>query len=295
VISPDEIFDRDLYRTCNEGITAYLNEFESCSYKFPGDIPCISRPEKLHIRHTSSEGQTAPGSFHRRRSWTGDKRKKWIAEIRNRFLSYYDAFFREVDRPQGENGGSLEHRILTERKEVHTRHYKIWASIRSNKTCLPCLQAVPDHVLGCGHSYCPRCIQELGKPSSNFECAWVMLKCALCRSNEEERPHLVQLKARCTGARILTLDGGGIRGIVELSLLRAIDEAIGLEIPIRDMVDMIVGTSTGTSISFRVPLALYQKHKTTNYLQYRRNNRSGYRNVQFICCRHVGLLHRGCS
>jgi patatin-like phospholipase/acyl hydrolase len=75
-----------------------------------------------------------------------------------------------------------------------------------------------------------------------------MLRCVLCRSAEQERPHLVQLKPRCTGARILTLDGGGIRGIVELSLLQAID-AIGLEIPMRDMVDLIVGTSTGTSIS----------------------------------------------
>jgi hypothetical protein len=264
VTSPDEIFDRDLHKVCDEGITAYLNKFESCSYKFPRDVPCISRPEKLHSRHTSSEGQTAPGSFVRQRSWSDDKRKKWIAEIRNRFLRYYGDFFREVDHPQGENGGSLEHRILTERQEVHTRHYKIWASIRSNKTCLPCLQAVPDHVLGCGHSYCPRCIQELGKPSSNFECAWVMLRCVLCRSAEQERPHLVQLKPCCTGARILTLDGGGIRGIVELSLLQAVDEAIGLEIPMRDMVDMIVGTSTGTPISSRVPWALYQEHKKTD-------------------------------
>jgi patatin-like phospholipase/acyl hydrolase len=84
-----------------------------------------------------------------------------------------------------------------------------------------------------------------------------MLGCVLCRSAEQERPHLVQLKPRCTGARILTLDGGGIRGIIELSLLQAINEAIGLEIYIRDMVDMIVGTSTGTFISSQVPWVPY--------------------------------------
>lgn len=263
MISPDKIFDRDLHKICDEGINGYLNKFESCSYKFPGNVRCISRPEKLHSRHTSSEGQTAPGSFLRQNSWGDDERKRWIAEIKNRFMRYYEEFFRDVDHPHGDIG-SLEHRILTERKEVHTRHHKIWASIRSNKTCLPCLQAVPDHVLGCGHSYCPRCIQELGKPSSNFESAWVMLGCVLCRSAEQERPHLVQLKARCAGARILTFDGGGIRGIVELSILQAIDEAIGLEIPMRDMVDLIIGTSTGTCISSRVPWVVYREHKTTD-------------------------------
>jgi Patatin-like phospholipase len=264
VFNLDEIFDRDLYSVCDEGTTAYLNKFESCSYKFPRGAPCISRPEKLHSRHTSAKGETVPGPFLRQGSWNENKRKKWIAEIRNRFMRYYEYFSREVDHTRGENGGSLEHLIHRERQEVHTRHCKIWASIRSNKTCLPCLQAAPDHVLGCGHSYCPRCIQELGKPSSNFECAWVMLGCALCRSAEEERPHLVRLKGRCAGARILTLDGGGIRGIIELSLLRAIDEILGFEIPMRDMVDVIVGTSTGTFILSRVPRSLHLDPKTAN-------------------------------
>ena len=44
----------------------------------------------------------------------------------------------------------------------------------------------------------------------------------------------------------MTLDGGGIRGIVELSVLQALQKAVGLEeFPIRDMFDLIVGTSTG--------------------------------------------------
>jgi hypothetical protein len=245
VTSPDDIFDRDLHKICDDGITAYLNKFEICSYKFPGGASCVSRLETLHSHHTSSRGQTVEGAFLRDRSWTDDRRRLWIFEIRERFSKYYDSFFRERDNLHDADVEPREYRIRKEREEVHTRHYKIWASIRSNKTCLSCLQAVPDHVLGCGHSYCPRCIQELGKPSSKFECAWVMLGCVLCKNAEQERPHLVKLRARCAGARVLTLDGGGIRGIVELALLRSIDEAIGLEIPLRDMVDLIVGTSTG--------------------------------------------------
>ncbi len=80
-----------------------------------------------------------------------------------------------------------------------------------------------------------------------------MLGCLLCKSTEQERPHLVKLRARCAGVRVLALDGGGIRGIVELVLLRSIDDAVGLEIPVRDMVDLIVGTSTGKLIYSRAP------------------------------------------
>ena len=223
----------------------YLNKFESCSYKFPGGDSCVSRLETLHNHHSSSRGQIAQGPFLRPRAWTDDKWNSWVSAIRERFLTYYERFFREVDDPHDDVVKSREYRIREERKAVHSRYYKIWGSIRSNKTCLSCLQAVPDHVLGCGHSYCPRCIQELGKLYPNFECAWVMGGCVLCKSADQEQPHLVQLKPRCAGARVLTLDGGGIRGVVELALLQSLDESIGLEIPMRDMVDLVVGTSTG--------------------------------------------------
>jgi patatin-like phospholipase/acyl hydrolase len=72
------------------------------------------------------------------------------------------------------------------------------------------------------------------------------MHCWLCWEDKGKLSHLIQLKPRCAGARILTLDGGGIRGIVELSVLQALQKAVGLEeFPIRDMFDLIVGTSTG--------------------------------------------------
>jgi patatin-like phospholipase/acyl hydrolase len=70
----------------------------------------------------------------------------------------------------------------------------------------------------------------------------------MCWSTYHTNPHLVRLKPRCAGARILTLDGGGIRGIVELALLQSLDATVGLGIPIRDLFDLIIGTSTGTRV-----------------------------------------------
>ena len=55
------------------------------------------------------------------------------------------------------------------------------------------------------------------------------------------------------GIRILSLDGGGTRGITAISTLRAIVGSMG-GIEVCDSFDMIVGTSTGAIIAFLVGL-----------------------------------------
>jgi len=72
------------------------------------------------------------------------------------------------------------------------------------------------------------------------------MQCWLCWQEKGRNSHLVQLKPRCAGVRILTLDGGGIRGIVEIAVLKAIHTSVGLEpLPVKALFDLIVGTSTG--------------------------------------------------
>ena len=51
-----------------------------------------------------------------------------------------------------------------------------------------------------------------------------------------------------TGVRILALDGGGSRGLVALELLLAIEQRTGEKL--RDMFDLVYGTSTGAMIIF---------------------------------------------
>ena len=74
-----------------------------------------------------------------------------------------------------------------------------------------------------------------------------MTGCALCSIDYPGDRYLIRLKPRCAGVRILTLDGGGVRGIIELALLQAVHQAIGLgdSLPLRAFFDLIVGTSTG--------------------------------------------------
>ncbi|KAH3860848.1 hypothetical protein DPMN_023771 [Dreissena polymorpha] len=53
--------------------------------------------------------------------------------------------------------------------------------------------------------------------------------------------------------RVLCLDGGGIRGIIILEILEAIEKEAGK--PIKDLFDWIGGTSTGGIIALGIATA----------------------------------------
>lgn len=249
---PEEIFERELEKICSRAIELYISQYEMCAFRFPDGQACTSRPAKLHTEHTAGKGQFEPGLFVHQRQWRSGEKRDWIGEIRQRFVESYEAIF--INKDDDDNNGThhggaattTPAKRLTSRRECgHSTYSPMWKNIKSNKTCLSCLQAVPDHVLTCGHSYCPRCVQELGEVSQSSECAWTM-KCRLCWEVKGSNLHIVQLRPRCAGVRVLTLDGGGIRGIVELVLLNALQRSVGLNLLPKDMFDLIVGTSTGT-------------------------------------------------
>ncbi|KAJ9144763.1 hypothetical protein NKR19_g6375 [Coniochaeta hoffmannii] len=249
---PEEIFERELEKVCGKSIELYISQYEVCSFRFPDGQACTSRPAKLHTEHTAGKGQFEPGLFVHQRQWRSGDKRDWIAEIRQRFVESYEAIFISKDGP--DRAVTPEKRLTSRRECGHSTYSPIWRNIKSNKTCLSCLQAVPDHVLTCGHSYCPRCIQELGEVFQSLECAWTM-KCRLCWEAKGSNLHIVQLRPRCAGVRILTLDGGGIRGIVELVVLNALQRSVGLNLLPKDMFDLIVGTSTGGIIALALAMS----------------------------------------
>lgn len=60
-----------------------------------------------------------------------------------------------------------------------------------------------------------------------------------------ERTQIVQTKPPFAGVRILTLDGAGVRGILQLAMLSILEDMIGLDLHISHFFDLIVGTGTG--------------------------------------------------
>lgn len=121
----------------------------------------------------------------------------------------------------------------------------------SNATCFGCLMAIPEVPIACGHAFCKSCATEHGDTSSDLA---LYLKCCPLHPQEQFDWEVPQ-KAEFAGVRILTLDGGGMRGIVELEILRAIESRINVNptsrsfIPVQRLFDLIVGTSTGGIIA----------------------------------------------
>lgn len=65
----------------------------------------------------------------------------------------------------------------------------------------------------------------------------------------------VDVYRKSNGCRILCLDGGGVRGLVQIEMLRQIEQKTGKNIV--DLFDWIVGTSTGGIIALALVYGMY--------------------------------------
>ena len=78
----------------------------------------------------------------------------------------------------------------------------------------------------------------------------------------EQRPGTYKIRG---GSRILCLDGGGMRGLIHLEVLRQLEEQTGRRIT--EMFDWIVGTSTGAIIALGLVYGKCQSMPLSMYLE----------------------------
>ena len=129
----------------------------------------------------------------------------------------------------------------------------------SHSKCFSCLMEVPEHPLPCGHVLCDQCVEAYGRPRKR---SVSMTCCPLHRdSSQWIRPAVIRRKPDGAGVRILSLDSGGIRGIVQLEVLRAIQLALGGHMPVQWLFDLMVGAGTGGLIA----VALGSEGKTVQH------------------------------
>lgn len=124
------------------------------------------------------------------------------------------------------------------------------STVASHTTCFACLTQVPIHTLPCGHIICDRCLFSQSDGSKRF-CREVK-SCPLCCNADKpwSTPWTTTVKPPTAGLRILSLDGGGVRSIVQLKILSELEKKIGLGIPIQGFFDLIIGTSGGGIVAF---------------------------------------------
>ena len=121
-------------------------------------------------------------------------------------------------------------------------HSVIWAQVKSNRTCLYCLQRGSEHVLTCGHAICDVCLILFGTRLAEEQSRYEMSMCILCAAKGSVT---AKVKPATAGARILSIDGGGIRGVIPLEYLHRLQDMLGSRIRIQDLFDVAFGTSSG--------------------------------------------------
>ena len=118
------------------------------------------------------------------------------------------------------------------------------AYLQTNRLCLSCIMDMPEKVLPCGHAVCDNCIRTFGHQSASSKHTFHLKNCLIC--GEDEMDLTYQLIPSTAGVRILSLDGGGVRGVIPMTFLCHLESTLSwLDCPLRTHFDFACGTSSG--------------------------------------------------
>ncbi|KAJ5976458.1 hypothetical protein N7481_010165 [Penicillium waksmanii] len=126
------------------------------------------------------------------------------------------------------------------RKDALGQFHRQGGNLYSTTTCFVCLFRPPEHMLPCTHALCDTCVAIFGnfEPSSTYQVE--IVQCPICERKCNMTIRQIPPTKRPV---ILSLDGGGVRGLIQLGLLCALEKRIG--IPIALLPDLCAGTSVG--------------------------------------------------
>lgn len=126
------------------------------------------------------------------------------------------------------------------RRDKMMRFYQQWGGLYSTTTCFACLRRPPEHMMQCRHAICENCVVIFGTTNTRAHYHTILSECPFCSQpvNLTIR-HLPSTKRPI----VFSLDGGGVRGIIQLGLLRALEKRLG--VPVAQIPDLCTGTSVG--------------------------------------------------
>ncbi|KAH7142375.1 acyl transferase/acyl hydrolase/lysophospholipase, partial [Fusarium sp. MPI-SDFR-AT-0072] len=124
------------------------------------------------------------------------------------------------------------------------RNFGILRSIMSNDTCLSCIRRRPQYGFPCGHLVCQNCIRTFSPKSSSDPWEYAPQSCHICG---QPTPGIsIRLFPDTSRLRVLSIDGGGIRGSAPIGFLKVIQDEIGIPYyNVQRSFDVKVGTSSG--------------------------------------------------
>ena len=132
--------------------------------------------------------------------------------------------------------------------EWHRRQLRTFSSkvspLFSDETCLCCIRRRPQHRFICGHLVCQTCIKVFYAADPNDRWLLRVHSCLLCGAGASDVA--IRTIPDTARARVLSIDGGGVRGCAPIKMLHAIQEVVGIPgLDVQRNFDVAVGTSSG--------------------------------------------------
>ncbi|RPA74249.1 hypothetical protein BJ508DRAFT_418731 [Ascobolus immersus RN42] len=244
-----------------EYITHLENAFdEFCSRHYPCEYESRSRSKPVRCVNVSIGHSKGHQSKDGKVIGTGPYESSLSDPTAGEFFKaiYFVIFFRLRDmlahlhRTRQVDVTESEERLASKlhRTDTLSSFYTLFGGLpQSNSVCFACLTEQPKYPLVCGHVICEPCLKSYGTMVNVV--TYEVSSCPICGNGKApwNVPVTVHLQPEDAGVRILSLDGGGIRGVIQLETLRQIEQVVGLGIPIQEFFDLIVGTSCGGLIA----------------------------------------------
>lgn len=254
-----EFFDSNFKDACENALQDFCKQFWPCEFEVDGlrgKGRCVNTLER-HQKGHQLKGRQYPGDYIASFNFA-DMLPVWLDWVRF-WLERCQSYLLRRPRAREEDLVPQIHR-----HNIHRFFEQIGGSLLyfSHSICLCCLRELPEHPLRCDHVLCTPCMKTYGElerrlagyPDSVFPRGQISpSRCPLHVPRKAEfelvEPRTIEWKPDLAGVRLLCLDGGGIRGIVELEVLNQIEIYLGGHLPIQSFFDLIVGTSTGGIIA----------------------------------------------
>jgi len=236
-----KVQDGSYEKTVERALQEFANSTLPCGYTSPGSAGKEKRI-CVNVRKAHSNGQGShqdadgirfgSGSFDP--SFENEFQAKWGYALARGVFSLHTAKLPDL--------WDLHRKAI---RDLHDLAPEV--NLQRLPSCIWCMRNFPTERLPCGHWICSSCVVGIGRRSKDDGRVFIVELCDQHPGGGKELvPPLEFLDLpKTVGRRLLSLDEGGVRGILQLKLLAAVQDELGKEIPIQDCFDLIGGTGIG--------------------------------------------------